>query len=147
MHSRELKINTYFLGVGQDPVAEVSLIVPINELESFQASEIYQTLREYAEGRVDIKKGYEERLQQISGMTEDEILRQQLDLLAVGSRNATAAELPDLTDAMIKVLLAKKLENYIPCSRNKGYTVDGQPLEKSICHQERGGEKPEEEGA
>ena len=62
-------------------------------------------------------------------MTVEEILRQQLVRWRRDQEMQPQGESPDLTEAMIKVLLAKNLENYIPCSRYKGYTVDGQPLE------------------
>ncbi len=52
---------------------------------------------------VSMGKGGREMEKKMSEMTEREILRQQLELLAEASKSATDTELPKLTEALVQV--------------------------------------------
>ena len=91
-----------------------SFQIPKNEWSNFEESKLFCELKKYVEGGrsiVDIERNPGKEL---SDMTDAEILRQQLELLAERSEKTNQAEgLAALSEAMIRVAHAKQMNvNY-----------------------------------
>ena len=125
----ELKTSRWY-GNNNLLYCDVSFRIWADDWQYFENSKLFKNLKQYVEGTRSIRDIERKLEKDLSDMTVEEILHQQLVALAESSMYAIAAELPGLTDAMIKVLQAKSQENYTPRSGHKGITVDGQPLEK-----------------
>ena len=129
----ELKITDWY---GGDKLlyCDVSFRIWADDWKHFENSKLFKNLKQYVEGTRSIGDIERKLKLDLSSMTVAEILRLQLAALAEESMYATAAELPGLTDAIIKVLQTKSQENYISYSGHKGIGIDGQPLGSSISH-------------
>lgn len=101
-------------GAGGLTTYKVSFQIPENEWNSFKESKLFWELKQYVEGErsiVDIERNPGKEL---SDMTDAEIFRQQLELLAEKSaRCQDACGLSILTEAMIQLLQVKgSTKNY-----------------------------------
>lgn len=109
----ELKIDSWF-GDGKLTSCDVNFQIPAREWNNFKESKLFWELKQYVEGErsiVDIERNPGKEL---SDMTDAEILRQQLELLAEKSERCQDARgLSILTEAMIQLIQVKgSTQNY-----------------------------------
>lgn len=105
---------TEWYGAGEISACKVSFQIQKNEWSNFEESKLFRELKQYVEGErsiVDIERNPGKEL---SDMTDAEIFRQQLELLAKKSaRCQDACGLSILTEAMIQLLQVKgSTQNY-----------------------------------